>query len=67
MGTPVVLTGMKATTNLRDVAYVHVHVCNHALWCLGLYLSVHMCGYRYMSEVMGVCARDQPQPTSMFD
>lgn len=27
MGTPVVLTGMKATTNLQDVAYVHVCMC----------------------------------------
>ena len=57
MGTPVVLTGMEATRNLRDVAYEHVCLCMceiMLLWCLTLCVSVHMCGYRYMSEIMGV-------------
>lgn len=55
-----VLTGMEATRNLRDVAYEHVCMCACVRSCfcgvVRLYVSVHMCGYRYMSEIMGVRA-----------
>lgn len=38
---------------------VYAWECDHVLWRLRLYVSVHMCGYRYMSEIMGVCAKDK--------